>query len=74
MFPFQALYSYIGGRGLSPLRHTFVLSFPRREYTVENANATLEELGFSKTEMVHVDRIPVMNGDGVGNFSGVFKT
>ncbi|KJH43126.1 UBX domain protein [Dictyocaulus viviparus] len=54
----SALFVFIRGRGLSPSRHIIILSFPRREFTLAQANMSLYDLGFSKSEHVHVDIIP----------------
>ncbi|KAK6061206.1 UBX domain protein [Cooperia oncophora] len=51
------LFSYISADGFDPVVHLFILSYPRRVYSIEDEEKTLEELGFTKSEVVHVDRI-----------------
>ncbi|VDO44551.1 unnamed protein product [Haemonchus placei] len=52
-----AVFAFIHAQGFSPSRHMFVLSFPRRQLTIKHKNRTLEELGFTKSEMIHVEEI-----------------
>jgi len=39
---------------LNPLEYKLVMSYPRREYTFEKAQATLDELNFQSQELIHV--------------------
>ena len=48
------LFIFLAGRNICPQDHMFVLSFPRREYSLEEGERSLSELGFAKNEMVHV--------------------
>ncbi|GMR34147.1 hypothetical protein PMAYCL1PPCAC_04342, partial [Pristionchus mayeri] len=50
-----ALYQYIRGRGLMPEDHLFILSFPKREYSTDRSEESLSQLGFSRTEAIHVE-------------------
>ncbi|GMT08632.1 hypothetical protein PENTCL1PPCAC_30806, partial [Pristionchus entomophagus] len=50
-----ALYQYIRGRGLMPEDHVFILSFPKREYSPDRSEESLTQLGFSRSEMIHVE-------------------
>ncbi|KAJ1374606.1 hypothetical protein KIN20_037322 [Parelaphostrongylus tenuis] len=50
----SVVFVFISTRGLSPYQHTINVSFPRREYTLEHAAMTLEDLGFAKCEVVDV--------------------
>uniref|UniRef100_A0A0K0D6S7 UBX domain-containing protein n=1 Tax=Angiostrongylus cantonensis TaxID=6313 RepID=A0A0K0D6S7_ANGCA len=54
------VFLFINARGLSPHRHSIIISFPRREYTMKHAAMTLEDLGFTKCEHVHVDCIGIV--------------
>uniref|UniRef100_A0A1I7X4H5 UAS domain-containing protein n=1 Tax=Heterorhabditis bacteriophora TaxID=37862 RepID=A0A1I7X4H5_HETBA len=51
----KVLELYISGQGLSPHEHSFILSFPRREFSVEHTDRSLRELGFARNELVHVE-------------------
>ncbi|KAF8387426.1 hypothetical protein PRIPAC_76568 [Pristionchus pacificus] len=50
-----ALHQYIRGRGLMPEDHVFILSFPKREYSTDRSEESLSQLGFSRSEMIHVE-------------------
>ncbi|CAI4226346.1 unnamed protein product [Auanema sp. JU1783] len=51
----KALISCINGLGISGHDHVFILSFPRREYSIDHSECTLKSLGFTRNEMVHVE-------------------
>ncbi|PIO66260.1 UBX domain protein [Teladorsagia circumcincta] len=68
-----ALFSFIRDQGFVPSRHVLVLSFPRREFSTQHGNKTLGELGFSKSEVVHVDSIGSDGPATAGPSSGVLK-
>ncbi|GMT33375.1 hypothetical protein PFISCL1PPCAC_24672, partial [Pristionchus fissidentatus] len=50
-----ALHQYIRGRALMPEDHVFVLSYPKREYSTDRTEESLTQLGFSRSEMIHVE-------------------
>ncbi|KAK6030709.1 UBX domain protein [Ostertagia ostertagi] len=68
-----ALFSFIRDHGFVPSRHLLVLSFPRREYSTQHGNKTLEELGFTKSEVIHVDHIASDGPANAGPSSGALK-
>uniref|UniRef100_A0AC34QHA6 UAS domain-containing protein n=1 Tax=Panagrolaimus sp. JU765 TaxID=591449 RepID=A0AC34QHA6_9BILA len=53
----KALFVFIDGRGLNSREHVLILSYPRREYSLDgNQSQTLEKLGFNNQEVIHVER------------------
>lgn len=54
--PLKAIFMLTAGMGYSPCDHLLILFYPKREYTLENGDRTLRELGFNRQEVIHVER------------------
>uniref|UniRef100_A0A914RWX8 UBX domain-containing protein n=1 Tax=Parascaris equorum TaxID=6256 RepID=A0A914RWX8_PAREQ len=53
--PLRALFMLTAGRGFSPCEHILVLSYPKREYSFEDADRSLRELQLNKRELIHIE-------------------
>ncbi|VDK21043.1 unnamed protein product, partial [Anisakis simplex] len=53
--PIRAVFLLIAGLGFSPCEHHLVLSYPKREYSFEDADRSLRELQLNKRELIHVE-------------------
>ncbi|CAD5234415.1 unnamed protein product [Bursaphelenchus xylophilus] len=55
--PIETLFAFISEKDLDASQYNFVLTFPRRVFKIENAKETLQQLGFHKQELIHVERV-----------------
>lgn len=54
--PIRLIFSFLAGLGIDPTHHSLVTCFPKRVFSLNDANRSIEQIGFSQREVIHVER------------------
>ncbi|KAI6232070.1 UBX domain-containing protein 7 [Aphelenchoides besseyi] len=54
--PLKTVFAFISTCGIQPTDCVLVLLYPKREYDLSHGHLTLDDLGFSSQELIHVDK------------------